>query len=89
MTDNSASKTFPPDAQASLAVNRAGEVLHQTANLLAFDELPLHVEQEDIILTLDPATRCSGRPSGPGAGSVATSVIPDNFSDKLHDDLDE
>ncbi len=73
-------ENFPADAQASLAVKKPGEALHQTANSLAFDELPFHAGQEDITLTLDPAGSVSGtvvaRGTGQPLASVAVSLQP-------------
>ena len=69
-------ENFPADAQASLAVKKTGEALHQTGNSSSFGELPFHAGQEDITLTLDPAGSVSGTIVARGTGQrVANAVI--------------
>ena len=73
-------ENFPADAQASLAVKKNGQAMHQNANQVRYDQLPFHAGQQDITLTLDPAGSITGKVVVRGTGQplafAAVGLVP-------------
>ena len=71
---------FPAGAQASLAVKKSGQAMHQNASQVRYDQLPFHAGQEDITLTLDPAGSITGKVVVRGTGQplafAAVGLLP-------------
>lgn len=73
-------ENFPANAQAILAVKKSGKALHQNAKPSRYDQLPYHAGQEDITLTLDPASSITGKVVVRGTGQplefATVSLLP-------------
>jgi hypothetical protein len=73
-------ENFPADAQAMLAVKKAGKAQRPATSQTRYDELPFHAGQEDITLTLDPAGSVAGkvvvRETGQPLGHVVVGLQP-------------